>query len=94
MSLLLIEQSITKADISDPFPILFAAKENADVNIKTEQYILKRNICDQFIKKFEQRVRDAARDKIKIFDSVNHSDNRFLQFFLSLCNEYLSVVIN
>ena len=38
-----IKSAIIKADISDHFPILFVAKVKVDVNIKTEQYILKRN---------------------------------------------------
>ena len=46
-----IKSAIIKADISDHFPILFVAKVNVDVSIRTEQYILKRNICDQSIKK-------------------------------------------
>ena len=47
-----IKSAIIKADISDHFPILFVAKVKVDVNIKIEQHILKRNICDQSIKKF------------------------------------------
>ena len=45
-----IKSAVIKADISDHFPILFVAKVKVDVNIKTEQYTLKRNISDQFIK--------------------------------------------
>ena len=48
---------------------------------------MKRNISDQSTKKFKQKLRDVTWDDIKIFDSVNHSYNRFLQIFLSLCNE-------
>ena len=62
-----------KADISDLFSILFVAKVKVDVNIKTEQYILKCNISDQSIKKFKQKLRDVTWDDSKIFDSVNHS---------------------
>ena len=47
-----IKSAIIKVDISDHFPILFVAKVKVEVNIKTEQYILKRNISDQSIKKF------------------------------------------
>ena len=83
-----IKSAILKADISDHFPILVVAKVKVDVNIKTEQYILKRNIYDQSIKKFKQKLRDVTWDDIKIFDSVNHSYNRFLQNFLLRCNEY------
>ena len=82
-----IKSAIIKADISDHFPILFVAKVNVDVSIRTEQYILKRNICDQSIKKIKQKLRDVIWDDIKITDSVNHSYNRFLQIFLSLYNE-------
>ena len=39
-----IKLAIIKADISDHFPILFVAKVNVGVSIRTEQYILKRNI--------------------------------------------------
>ena len=83
-----IKSAIIQANISDHFPILFVAKVNIDVNIKTEQYILKRNICDQSIKKFKQKLRGVTWDDIKIFDNVNHSYNRFFQIFLSLYNEY------
>ena len=39
-----IESAIIKTDISDHFAILFVAKVNVDVNIKTEQQInLRRN---------------------------------------------------
>ena len=69
------------------FQCFFAAKVKVDVNIKTEQYILKRNISDQSIKKFKQKLRDVTWDDIKIFDSVSHSYDRFLQIFLSLYNE-------
>ena len=41
-----IKSAIIKADISDHFPTLFVAKVKVDVNIKIEQYILERNICD------------------------------------------------
>ena len=70
-----IKSAIIKTDISDHFPILFVAKVNVDVNIKTEQYILKRNICDQSIKKRKQKLRDVTWTDIKTFDSVNHSYN-------------------
>ena len=82
-----IKSAITKADISDHFPILFVAKVKVDVNIETEQYILKRNIFDQSINKFRQKLSDVTWNDIKIFDSVNHSYNRFLQIFLSLYKE-------
>ena len=69
------------------FQCFFVANVNVDVNIKTEQYILKYNICDKSIKIFKQKLRDVTWDDIKIFDSVNYSYNRFLQIFLSLYNE-------
>ena len=55
-----IKSAIIKTDISDHFPILFVAKVNVDVNIKTEQHILKPNICDQSIKKLKQKLRDVT----------------------------------
>ena len=81
-----IKSAIIKTDISDHFSILFVAKV-VDFNIKTEQYILKRNICDQSIKKLKQKLRDVTWNDIKTFDSVNHSYNRFLQIFLSQYDE-------
>ena len=48
---------------------------------------MKRNISDQSIKKFKQKLRGVTWDDIKIFDSVNNSYDRFLQIFLSLYNE-------
>ena len=41
---------------------------------------MKHKICDQSIKKTKQKLRDSTCDDIKIFDCVNHSYNRFLQF--------------
>ena len=82
-----IKSAIIKADIFDYFPIFFVAKVKADINIKTEQYILKPNISDQSIKKFKQKLYNVTWDYNKIFGSVNHSYNRFLQIFLSLYNE-------
>ena len=79
-----VKVAFLKTDISDHFPILVVSKVRVDVNIKTEQYILKRNISDQSINKFRQKLRDVTWDDIKIFDSVNHSYHRFLQIFLSL----------
>ena len=49
-----IKSAIIRADISDHFPILFVAKVNVAVSIRTEQYILKRNICDQSQKKLSR----------------------------------------
>ena len=74
-----IKWAIIRADISDHFLILFVAKVNVDVNIETEQYILKHNICDQSIKNFRQKLHDVTWVDNKIFDSVNHSYYRFLQ---------------
>ena len=54
---------------------------------KQSNTFLKRNICDQSIKKLKQKLRDVTWNDIKTFDSVNPSYNRFLQIFLSLCNE-------
>ena len=45
-----IKSPTIKTDIFDNIPIIFVAKVNADVNIKTEQYILKLNLCDQSLK--------------------------------------------
>ena len=72
-----IKSAIIKADISDRFPVRFVAKVNVDVNIKTEQCILKRNICDQCIKDFKQKL-------LKILDSVNHFS--FFNFFTFFCH--------
>ena len=68
-----IKSPTIKTDIFDNIPIIFVAKVNADVNIKTEQYILKRNFCDQSIKKLKQELRDVTWDDIKTFDSASHS---------------------
>ena len=82
-----------KADISDHFLILFVAKVNIDVNIKTKQYILNRNISDQSIRKFKQKLSDITWDDIRICDTFSHSLKRFLHFiylfFFSLYNECL-----
>ena len=75
-----IKSAIIRADISDHFLILFVVKAKVDVNIKTEQYILKRNISDQSIKKFKLKLGHVTWDDIKIFDSVHHSYDRFRSF--------------
>ena len=69
-----------KADISDHFLILFVAKVNINVNIKTKQYILNRNISDQSIRKFKQKLSDITWDDIRICDTFSHSLKRFLHF--------------
>ena len=46
-----IKSAIIKADIFYHFPILFVAKVNDDVNIKTEKIILNGNVCEQSINK-------------------------------------------
>ena len=83
-----IKSDIVKADISDHFPTLFVAKVNVDINIKTEQHILKRTICDQSTKKFKQKLHDVTLDDSKIFDSVNHSYNRSKIFFHCTMNVF------
>ena len=47
--------AIVKTDILDHFPIIFATKNKIDAEI-TEQYIFKRNISDQSIGKFKQKL--------------------------------------
>ena len=46
-----------KTDILDHFPIIFATKNKIDAEI-TEQNIFKRNILDQSIDKFKQKLRN------------------------------------
>ena len=48
-----IKTAIVKTDILDHFPIIFATKNKIDTE-STEQYIFKRNISDQSIRKFKQ----------------------------------------
>lgn len=60
---------------------------NVDENIRTEQYNLRRNICDQSMKKVTEILLDVISDNIKNCGSVNQSYNRCLKTFLSLHNE-------
>ena len=66
------KSAIIKAVISDHFPTIFVSKVSAVVNIKTEQYIFKHNICDQSINNFRQKFFD---------NNINHSFNMLLQIF-------------
>ena len=75
------KSAIIKAGISDHFPKLFVSNVSAVVNIKTEQYTFKHNICDQRINKFRQKFFDITWDYIEIFNNINHSFNRLLQIF-------------
>ena len=52
-----IKTAIVKTDTSDHFPIIFATKNKIDSEI-TEQCIFKRNISDQSIGKFKQKLRN------------------------------------
>ena len=55
--------------------MLFIAKVKTDADVKTQQHIFKRNICDQFINKSFQNSRDITWSDIKIFDSVTYTHN-------------------
>ena len=81
-----IKTAIVKTDISDHFPIIFATKNKIDAEI-TEQYIFKRNISDQSIDKFKQKLRNIDWNNIKILRNVNDAYSKFLEIFLSLYNE-------
>ena len=52
-----IKTPIVKIYISDHFPIIFATKNKIDAQT-TEQYVFKRNIADQSIDKFKQKLRN------------------------------------
>ena len=81
-----IKTAIVKTDISYHFPIIFATKNKIDVE-NTEQYIFKRNISDQSIGKFKQKLRNIDWNNIKILRNVNAAYGKFLEIFLSLYNE-------
>ena len=86
-----IKTAIVKTDISDHFPIIFATKNKIDAEI-TEQYIFKRNISDQSIDKFKQKLRNIDWNNIKILRNVNDAYSKFLEIFLSLYNECFSKI--
>ena len=73
-----IKTAIVKTDISDHFPIIFATKNKIDAEI-TEQYIFKRNISDQSIDKFKQKLRNIDWNNIKILQNVNDAYSKFLE---------------
>ena len=81
-----IKTAIVKTDISDHFPAIFATKNKIGAEI-TEQYIFKRNISDQSIGKFKQKLRNIDWNNIKILRNVNDAYSKFLEIFLSLYNE-------
>ena len=61
-----IKTAIVKTDISDHIPIIFATKNKIDAET-TEQYIFKRNISDQSIDRFKQKLSNIDWNKMKIF---------------------------
>ena len=81
-----IKAAIVKADISDHFPIIFATKNKIDAEI-IDHYIFKRNISDQSIDKFKQKLRNIDWKNIKILRNVNEVYSKFIKIFLSLYNE-------
>ena len=75
-----------KTDISNHFPAIFATK-NKIGSENSEQYIFKRNISDQSIDKFKQKLSNINWSNIKLLQNVNDAYSKFLEFFLSLNNE-------
>ena len=86
MDSITIKTAIVKTDISDHFPIIFPTKTKIDTEI-TEQYIFKRNISDQSIDKFKQKLCNIDWNNIKILQNVDDAYGKFIEIFLSLCNE-------
>ena len=78
-----IKTAIVKTDISDHFPIIFVTKNKIDAEIP-EKYIFKRNISDQSIDKFKQKLRNIDWNNIKILQNVNDAYIKFLEMFLFL----------
>ena len=68
------------------FLSFFATKKKIDTEI-TEQYIFKRNISDQSIDKFKQKLCNIDWNNIKILQNVDDAYGKFIEIFLSLCNE-------
>ena len=81
-----IKTAIVKTDISDHFSIIFATKNKIGAEI-TESYIFKRNISDQSIGKFNQKLRNIDWNNIKILRNVNDAYSKFLEIFLFLYNK-------
>ena len=65
-----IKTAILKTDISDYFPIIFATKNKIDAEIPG-QYIFKRNISDQSIDRFKQKLRNINWNNVNILQNVN-----------------------
>ena len=57
-----------------------------------EKYIFKRNILDQTINKFKQKLRNIDWNIIKILQNANDAYIKFLEIFLSLYNECFAKV--
>ena len=86
-----IKTAILKTDISNYFPIIFATKNKIDAEIP-EQFIFKRNISDQSIDRFKEKLRNINWNNINILQNVNVALSKFLEGFLSLYNECFSKI--
>ena len=81
-----IKIAIAKTDISDHFPIIFATINKIGAE-NQEEYIFKRNVSDQSVDKFKQKLRNINWSNIKILQNVNYALSKFLEIFISLYNE-------
>ena len=81
-----IKTAIVKANILDHFPIILATKkQNRRWNYRAIHF--KRNISDQSIDRLKQKLRNIDWNNIEIIRNVNDAYSKFLEIFLSLCNE-------
>ena len=86
-----IKTAIVMTNISDHVSIIFATKNKVDAEIP-EKYIFKRNILDQTIDRFKQKLRNIDWNIIKILQNANDAYIKFLKIFLSLYNECFAKV--
>ena len=81
-----LKTAVVMTDISDHVPVIFATKNKVDAETP-EKYIFKRNISDQTIDKFKQKLCNIDWNNIKILQNANDAYIKFLKIFLSLYNE-------
>ena len=81
-----LKTAVVMTDISDHVPVIFATKNKVDAETP-EKHIFKRNISDQTIDKFKQKLCNIDWNNIKILQNANDAYIKFLKIFLSLYNE-------
>ena len=78
---------IIKSDISDHFPIFFAADYNVHIKETKERFIFRRDLSDISVEKFKYKLRIVSWDSITNSSDTNKAYDNFIEIFSSLYDE-------